>query len=598
MEKNNYNINRNPKPLSKEEIQQYQDFDALLEQFNQAPKSEETGAEGAKVRSLGQRRPIWTYAAAAAVIGLCFLGALSYLNSGSANNDQLYFASQDYVNPPIATAKASFVNYKVDANQGGTYTYGRRGSRVVIPPRAFMDRSGNIVQGEVDIRYKEYHDFVDFFLAGIPMEYDSAGVQYILESAGMIEIYAEQNGERVYMTPEENIAVELISEIALKDSTTAPTYNIYKLDEDKRNWVYQTVDNIQILEKVESASTIFNSESEIETAHQSELTTVKTNYEKELKTIEASVPKAVRPRKPRRADGSNFSFDLDFLDNNTASNQVSSEHQAVNEAVQAVSDLQAQYEGTIWEVLPNQPQFNESTAQTIWEDIKLNRLNNRDYQVTLIKGAEQVNVKVIPVLSGKDYEQAMTGFEEAMAVYETKMAAREEKLADAKKALEEKRIEAKVLADANYEERLAILKAKGANAQATDEMMKYKILNRFNINSFGVWNCDRPLPPHIYNLRSDFQSKNNKDYKGNVAYIVNKNRNTVVRFVANKGKMVNFDQSGENLMWLLTEENKIAVFRPEEFKKIEKGAKNYTFVLDLVDEVMNTEEDIRKVLKF
>ena len=51
-------------------------------------------------------------------------------------------------------------------------------------------------------------------------------------------------------------------------------------------------------------------------------------------------------------------------------------------------------------------------------------------------------------------------------------------------------------------------------------------------------------------------------------------------------------------MWVITKENKIAVFRPEQFKRINQKKGDYTFVLDLVDQEIKSEEDVRKILLF
>jgi len=199
MEKNNYNFNENPRELSSDDISKHMDFDALMGQFDAADAREASVNVEPKPKK-GRIRRLWktVSAAAAVLIGAAvffFFGREGKINS--TQKSDAYFAAQEYVNPPIEEAQEAFSEYTVeDAYQGGVYKY-KSGSKLVIPPKAFTSRSGEIVSGKVDIKYREYHDYVDFFVSGIPMRYDSAGVEYILESAGMIEIYGEKNGERV-----------------------------------------------------------------------------------------------------------------------------------------------------------------------------------------------------------------------------------------------------------------------------------------------------------------------------------------------------------------------------------------------------------------
>ena len=98
---------------------------------------------------------------------------------------------------------------------------------------------------------------------------------------------------------------------------------------------------------------------------------------------------------------------------------------------------------------------------------------------------------------------------------------------------------------------------------ATDLMIKQKILNRFQVTSFGVWNCDRPLPPYIHTLKGEFIDEKESDLHQNVAFLVDKSQNTVVRFYATKGADVKFNQNSEKMMWIVTEDNKIALYKKE-----------------------------------
>lgn len=84
-----------------------------------------------------------------------------------------------FINPPIQAADLPFESYMVNADSASLIEHAR-GSVLKIPPNAFVDKEGNTVDGEVELKYREMHTKTDIFLAGVPMEYDSAGTKYVL----------------------------------------------------------------------------------------------------------------------------------------------------------------------------------------------------------------------------------------------------------------------------------------------------------------------------------------------------------------------------------------------------------------------------------
>jgi len=204
--KKNYDIRFNPKGLSSEEIARHQDFDALLNLLD------ESKPEAPTQRPVVRRMYIWGGAVAAAVVGALFFFGLNNTSPDYPTQMAEHFNTKPYIDQPLNQIKPQFASYKVNANEGGVFEY-KNGSRLVVPKAAFVNDKGALIEGEVDLQYREYHDYVDFFLSGIPMYYDSLSTRYTLESAGMMEIFAEKDGKRVKMAPNKTIAVELVSEI-------------------------------------------------------------------------------------------------------------------------------------------------------------------------------------------------------------------------------------------------------------------------------------------------------------------------------------------------------------------------------------------------
>jgi len=144
--------------------------------------------------------------------------------------------------------------------------------------------------------------------------------------------------------------------------------------------------------------------------------------------------------------------------------------------------------------------------------------------------------------------------------------------------------------------RIADLKRQGRHGEATSMMVTRKVMNNFEIRDFGVWNIDRPLPPYEQILVGNFCDENEKTYTGNPVYIVNKTNNTVGRFYATKRNQIRINKNKENLMWLVTDDGKLAIFSPEQFNNL-IPKKEHTFAMVTAPQTVDNEEDVRRILK-
>ena len=165
----------------------------------------------------------------AAIIILIIL-LISKCNCSSKSTVQSTDESVSFVKPPISTVDVPYTDYSVDASKGDTVVY-RSGSIILFPPNAFVDENGKPIEGNVQVKYREFADPVDFFLSGIPMDYDSGGVHYNFESAGMCDIRAFKDGEPVYV----NKAAKPEINIATQNSDLAQ--NLYYLDTVSKKWI-------------------------------------------------------------------------------------------------------------------------------------------------------------------------------------------------------------------------------------------------------------------------------------------------------------------------------------------------------------------------
>ena len=110
----------------------------------------------------------------------------------------------------------------------------KNGGKIEFPANAFVDASGKAVHGKVDVSWTEYHSLTDIMLSGIPMKYDSAGVQHDFQSGGMFTIKASQKDKELALAPEKKAHIDLAS---IQDT---PCYSFYKIDEQSGKWDYIT----------------------------------------------------------------------------------------------------------------------------------------------------------------------------------------------------------------------------------------------------------------------------------------------------------------------------------------------------------------------
>jgi hypothetical protein len=157
--------------------------------------------------------------------------AVLLLAAGCTATEQPVVERPPAIQPPFAELIPSFDEYMVNATEGDTITTAS-GTRIILPSGALLDDSGKVVTGEVKIKYREYHDALDVFLSGIPMDYMSQGQQRVMQTAGMFEIRAEQDGREL------TIAAGKEVEVGFASNEAGPDYNFFQFDETKEEWAF------------------------------------------------------------------------------------------------------------------------------------------------------------------------------------------------------------------------------------------------------------------------------------------------------------------------------------------------------------------------
>jgi len=162
-----------------------------------------------------------------------------------------------FINPPFPGYEKVFADTTFKAELGISFSY-ETGSVITIPPDAWADSLGNPIKGDVTVKYREFHEASEIFLAGMPLAYDTAGVTQNLSTAGMFEIRAMKDSSEIQIQKGKELQIKMASYTAEDD------YSFYMLDEEAKNWAFTGNNKPEINKKIkEIADTIERLEPEI-----------------------------------------------------------------------------------------------------------------------------------------------------------------------------------------------------------------------------------------------------------------------------------------------------------------------------------------------
>lgn len=449
--------------------------------------------------------------------------------------------AKNNVKPPLKNVNVNFENYLVDAHQRTVLNY-QTGSVIKLPSDAFVDKNGKPVFGKVIIKYREFHDPSDFFVSGIPMTYDSAGVQYHFESAGMLEILAFQNGKPVFVDPAKKIIIEMVS------SQSDDKYNIYKYDSLTGNWNY--------LYKDRASSMIDKNKKGLD--------------KKQLPIGKVLVPEKqssqleIIPLLPLKSNQNNFHFDietdpLEFPEINS-------------------------YKGVRFEVSVNEKDFDPVFVNILWNDIILEKGKRKgSYFMTLIKGPESHTFETVPVLDAKNYDVAISQYTKKYFQRKEKET-KEQKLRDSiNMLLNRERVDQNDFAKSNLQ-----------NASASNETQNM-VQRTFVISGFGIWNSDCPASlPKGEQFAATYTDTLGKKITFKTLYLVEKGRNAM--FVMYNYSTLNYDPGKKNILWAVTNDNKLAIFYEQDFKKIIIKNDSCTIKMTVIERPITKIFEVRSLL--
>ncbi|MBL4669698.1 MAG: hypothetical protein JKY30_10615 [Flavobacteriales bacterium] len=255
----------------------------------------------------------------------------------------------NFIKPPFLDRDIEQEIFMIDA-QKDEELITEAGSKIKVYKNTIVDANGDLVKGEVKIEYRDFHNPLEIYLSGIPMEYDSAGIKYVFETAGMFELKAYQNGEMLNLKMDKKMDVDLIS------TSNETDFNFYSFNEAKGVWSYED-------ESMKIITTPKN----------------KTQEKEEAKSL----------IKPIVHKTTNYAFKID-----------------VNK--KQYPELEA-YEGTIFEV-KGKGSFNPIYYNIQWDKVEIDCKNRSHYVLELFKEDTSIFVDVKPVIKTEKYNQAITKY--------------------------------------------------------------------------------------------------------------------------------------------------------------------------------------------
>jgi hypothetical protein len=525
-----FNLNRQPVP--DEEINSHKDFGELVNKFKKQ------SIEKARSDSNFLKNKKATYSAI--IAGVAVVCTVTYFSvfkkepPKETKNDKIITSQKNesntpntklnkaFIAPPITKLNVPYTSYKVKSEQGATIKH-KSNSKIIIPKKAFVNKQGQDIIGDVEITYREFHNQADIIASGIPMTYDSAGVQSTLESAGMIDIKGFQNGEPVYINPKKQITVEFQSE------QTTDKYNMYVLDTVAKNWVYQKRDNSLVENKHKASKSSTSATPTEETAEN--IQSPKTeNLQKQIDAIPPKIeaekvvytkkvnqlPKVSTPTKPTKATVGRPQFELD-----------------VN--YKEFPELEA-FKNAVFEVGSENKNYSSKLADVTWSSAEVSEgpVKGKNYLLTLKLRERVEKLIVYPALTGADYDKALKSYENKFNDYKTAVVKREADEKRLKEEFEAKQAayiaEQKNLSDELVKERVKLWKEREARQLEEFNSMNndMKVVRIFQISSFNIYNSDCPnnLPKEA-KMNPIYVKNDKSNIRPNMVYLICHSKNLV-----------------------------------------------------------------------
>ncbi len=242
----------------------------------------------------------------------------------------------------------------------------KSGSKIKLKKNSLVSLNGEQVTGTVKIEYRDFHNPMEIFFSGIPMEYDSNGTKLTFETAGMFEIKAYQNNQKLKLKDKNNIDIALVS------TSNESRFNFYNLEESTGVWTQEV---IQMEIKTEALNTQGSKEENNEIL------------------------------KPIKHDKAFYAFDVDLNK-------------------EEYPELSA-YDGTMFEV-KEKKSFDPIYYNVQWDKAEIKKIKKGHYKLELFKEDTSITVFVKPVIKTEKYNSAIAKYNKQINDRESKKEVKSE----------------------------------------------------------------------------------------------------------------------------------------------------------------------------
>lgn len=513
-----------------------------------------------------------------------FSDKLTIAKQDTAKIQQETNSNQPFINPPLQAINVPFSEYSFEAEKGDTIFHSS-GSIIYFPPFALVDHSGNTISGMVKITYREFADPIDFFVSGIPMEYDSAGRKYNFESSGMCEINAYKDDIAVFVNPKAK------PQINLSGKNKSPLHSVYFLDTITRSWKYNGKDIITEVKNVVGKKVVSVNTASFENS---------------------GIP--TKPLKPMMASDDRQLFNVQI-------DPDSFEELLV-------------YDGLRFEVV-DESTYRPSDANEHWDDVKLERSNTEGiYNIIFTNARRKVSYKVRPVLKDADYAAALKVFNEKNKAYEEALKNRlvQDQWKSDSISLKNKQLQEKWNADRAWNEKMneliivrnkklkefqqaqkeqqllweksqelaraqQLLFEKNQEKYVKDISLSAEIMRTFTINNFGIWNCDHPqYPNNEIPLFVNYTDSLNNTFSLYSVAVVYKGFNGITQFSPSAN--IRVIPISENMIWSIMD-GSFYYFTYKDFTeaRISRESKTFTFRMRQSMKKVSSYSEIRELIE-
>ena len=587
-----FNIDR--KPVPDEEINSHKDFGELIKTF----KKQSIEKARSDVSFLKNKKITYTAIIAGATI-LCTVTYFSVFKNNKAKqttydkittipfqtNTQNSKSKKAFIAPPISKLNVPYQKFKLKNDQGATLVT-QSNSKIKIPKNAFIDKKGETIIGDVEIQFREFHDQADIIASGIPMKYDSAGIQSHLESAGMIDIKGFQNNEPIFINPKKEITVELQS------TQSADKFNMYALDTVAQNWIYLHRDNSlkgQLEKKgvkrtFSQVDSVMN-ENAITKKLRKQIDEIPPKIDIEKATYSKKInqlPKSIEPTKPAKAIEGRPKFQLDV-------------------SAKEFPEL-ATFKNMVFEVGSENKNYNSNLSEITWSSAEISEGTQRgkNYLLTLKLRNRVEKLIVYPALTGKDYDEAIKAYDTKYSEYKNVLAKRLAEEKRLKLEFEKKQAEyiaqQKKLNDDLVKERIKIRQEqeKELANQFNSIGNNQKVVRVFQISNFGIYNSDCPNtlpsgevlhPIYLVNVNTPLLNVSN-------TYLICKDKNLVYNI--NSKEPLRFNPNEKYSLCIIAN-GKTYLCNDETFSKNTSNKQNKINLIELNSDIDNV-HDFKKAL--